>query len=227
MQEPPADHRGARNPREPGDPDGAGSDDGLRTGESELDALGTRAAEYQGHESDFSPAVVPEAARASHAASFGVAVTEPDQAHASFATSSAAPRRGRNSYDGDGPQDTFRIRFVRRDESDDGDTYYQFHLHYQIRQPFRDDGAWTWLSATRTLPDGRFDPSPYDDSRTRLLRDPVHWKPYYYAHFKALKVKPGSLITFWGRWHYKAPVPVPGGTDRRNLLGSCVAWLNT
>lgn len=211
------------------DPDAAGSDDGPRPGEDAVDALGTSAPEYQGQESDFSPGVVPDVARAStRAASFGVAVTEPsDEAHASVAASTAAPRCGRNSYDGDGPQDTFRIKFGQRGETDDGDPYYQFHLHYQVRLPFRDDVAWTWLAATRTLPDGRFDPSPYDDSRTRFLRDPVHWKPYY-AHFLRLKVKPGSLITYWGRWQYKAPVPVPGGLQTGGTYwGSCVAWLNS
>ncbi|MFL5842443.1 MAG: hypothetical protein ACJ77Z_18515 [Thermoleophilaceae bacterium] len=41
-------------------------------------------------------------------------------------------------------------------------------------------------------------------------RAPVHWKPYY-APFLRLKVKPGSLITFWGRWEFTAPIQVPEG----------------
>lgn len=214
------------------DPDVAdASDGGARPGEDQIDALGTSEADYEGQDNDFPPGVAPEAAGASaHTASFGVAVTEPSEdARATAAASVPAPVRcGRNAYDGDGPQDTFRLKFTRRGETDDGDAFYQFHIHYQVRLPFRDNVEWTWLAATRTLPDGRFDASPYDDSRTRLLRDPVHWKPYY-AHFLRLKVKPGSLITYWGRWHYKTPVPVGPRTVQvgGHYYGSCIAWLNS
>jgi hypothetical protein len=209
------------------DPDAASGDD-PRPGEDQVD-LGTSKAEYQGQNNDFPPGVVPDGAPASaRTASFGVAVSKPSMGVTAraAATIPAPTHCGRSTYDGH-PQDTFRIKFSLRGETKDGDPYYQFHLHYQVRYPFRENVAWTWLAATRTLPDNRFDPSPYDDSRTRALRDPIHQKPYY-AHFLRLKVKPGSLITFWGRWHYKAPVPVGPGAAQigGQYYGSCIAWLN-
>lgn len=59
-----------------------------------------------------------------------------------------------------------------------------------------------------------------------MARDPSKQKPYY-AHFLRLKVKPGSLITYWGRWQFKVPVPV--GPNARQIgghhWGECIARL--
>jgi hypothetical protein len=206
------------------DDDDAELGDDIRPGEVQVDSLGTSEGEYEGEDNDFPPGVVPEGA--AQPSSFGVRVTE-SRSGAQLAAA-PTPRCERETYDGDGPQDTFRIKVGRRGETTDGDPYCQFHIHYQVRIPFRDNVDWTWLAATRSFPDGVFDHSPYDDSRTRLVRDPKHWKPYY-AHLRRLSVKPGSLITYWGRWHFKVPVPLPGRGSQigGHYYGECIAWLNS
>lgn len=188
------------------------------------EALSTSVMDLEGQDNEFPPGVIPEAG--ARAAVVGVSVTPPERVQARTAANVPKPSAcGRNKYD-QNPFDTFRIKFGRAGETSAGDRYYQYHLHYQVRLAWRADVAWTWLAAQRFQPNGTFDPSPYDDSRTRLVRDPIHWKPYY-AHFLRLKVKPGSLLTFWGRWEFTAPLPVPEGRMiGAHMYGACYARLN-
>jgi hypothetical protein len=193
---------------------------------SQLDEhLTTGGVDLEGEDDGFQPGVVPDASGA-HASSAGVTVTPPSGVRARLAATGATPGAcGRDKYN-QTPFDTFRVKFGRVGETDDGDRYFQYHLHYQVRLAWRADVAWTWLAAQRFFPNGNFDPSPYDDSRDRLVRDPVHWKPYY-AHFLRLKVKPGSLITFWGRWQFTTPIEVAEGTMiGAHQFGACFARLN-
>jgi hypothetical protein len=124
------------------------------------------------------------------------------------------------------PQDTFRIKFNGQGTSN-GHRYYSYHLHYQVRQRWAPLVQRTRLAATRILPNGTFHGQLYDDSDSRKPRGDG-WMPWY-AHFKAIKVKPGSEITFWGRWTFKTPVEIGGGVKQigSHYDGRCIAWLNT
>lgn len=193
-----------------------------------VDDLGQSEADYEGENNDFPPGFPAPEAQSGRIASAGVSVIPPSRVRATVASAPLPPPTacGRDKYQIN-PNDTFRVKFGRRDVTRAGDPYYQYHIHYQVRLAWRADVAWTWLAAQRTLPNGRFDPSPYDDSRTRATRDPIYQKPYY-AHFLRQKVKPGSLITYWGRWQFTAPVPLPGNRQwiGNHYFGWCYARLN-
>jgi hypothetical protein len=94
---------------------------------------------------------------------------------------------------------TYRVKFRRKGTDEHGDAYYQYHVHFQITSAFRpyttDYFARTHMRAYRIKPDGSFSNDLFDDSDTRRQRGPL-WKPYY-AHFKAMRVKPGSKLSVY------------------------------
>jgi hypothetical protein len=147
---------------------------------------------------------------------------------------------GRNSYEEGGLYDThgvpfpgfahvwtFRIKYTRSGETEHGDPYRQYHIHWQIRSTFAANTARSWLRVTRTLPGGTVDPSPFDDSDTRIAGgrpDPKTW----YAHFLRLKVKPFTTISYHAFSQWRGPYVLPGGYiyTGQTYTGACTAHLN-
>jgi hypothetical protein len=131
---------------------------------------------------------------------------------------------GRNSYKTDNTA-TFRIKFTRAGRTKAGDRFYQYHINWQVKKAFRSNTRRSWLAVSRYLPNGTFDPSPFDDSDTRRGRG-AKWKPWY-AHFLRLKVEPNSLLNYQARSQWINPYELPG--NRRwvghFVVGSCETTL--
>lgn len=115
---------------------------------------------------------------------------------------------------------TFRVKFSKQG-TNNGNRFYQYHMHYQVRSPFRENVARTTLRASRILPNGQRSDA-FDDSLTR--RDRAVYKRYY-AHFKKLQVKPETVISYVGEYFYAEPVPLGDGyyTTGDYFIGSCTA----
>lgn len=127
-----------------------------------------------------------------------------------------------------GPLFTFRIKFGRAGEEHRPGMpvfrYYQYHVHWQIKQPYASNTTRSTLSVNRTLPSGRPD-TALDDSDTRRVRG-AKWMPWY-AHFLRLRVRPGTLMHYAARSVWTFPYRLPDNSIYRahRFTGSCRAVL--
>ena len=99
--------------------------------------------------------------------------------------------RDRRSY---GALTMMRTKLVRTGVDDNGNAYRAYHIHYQLRRPVAQYAKRTTLRINYVRPNGVPYVGDYNDSDNRALRGD-RWMPWY-AHFKATKVQPGSLIKY-------------------------------
>jgi YD repeat-containing protein len=119
-----------------------------------------------------------------------------------------------------GPYGTMRIKLGKVGWTRNGDRFYRYHFHYQVRRAYWPRVSRTDMRVVFTRPDGDAHQDYYNSYNHRF--DPNY--RHYYAHFKRLTAKPGTSIIWRAGMRWVTPVQV--GDIRytgENYFGDCIA----
>jgi hypothetical protein len=118
---------------------------------------------------------------------------------------------------------TFKFKFQQAGHDRQGNAYWQYHLHFNLRQWLYPYARRSWMRVTIRRPDGIVSNAPFNDSDTRRSRG-ASWKPWY-AH-TTIRIRPGSTMSYFA---YSDINEAPLGGNRflvsTGVHGTCMAQL--